>query len=452
MARRIILTIAAAVLSTILFAGAPDGQKYTVHIVKWYEDISSISAKYGVPEDVIITVNNLKDRKLKTRQELLVPTDEKYWPAASSSNGPDNDADGQEDPSQEAADTLSASPASKIRFALVMPLADANTDGNSMDFYSGALMAARALGNEGLDVEMDVRDLKAPGSLEEGFADDDFIIGPIQQNDMRVLLAKTDSLDVVVSPLDNRSGGTLGRGRRFFVQAGAPSESQWNEAFEWAKEIFGNCDTVKFVIITSDMDMAARREAENAARNAAVPYTVCTTGVQGEINGWELASNAPGSGHNAVILAITNEAVLNNAVRNAGILALQGNVTVFAGSRIRSYDTIPVENIHKGEIHALCPYYVDYSDRATGDFIHQFRALFNTEPSQFAFQGYDLVYYMVKSFAERGKNWKYLVCDGKTTDMLQTSFKIRRAANGVLTNCGMKRVVYGSDCRVRLSK
>lgn len=452
MTRRVLLIIAALLFSSVIFAGAADEDKYTVHVVKWYEDLAGISGKYGVPEDVIIAVNNLQDKKISTRQKLLIPTSEKYWPAASAALNGEDGMTGQDGPAAMESDTLSPLPTSIIRFALAMPLSGEKATNNNMDFYSGALMAVRALGNEGLDVELDVRDLGEALGPEEGFEKDDFIIGPIHNNDMKLLLEKVDSLSVVVSPLDNRAGNVLGAGHRFFVQAGASSESQWGEAFDWARDIFAIQDTVKYVIISSDLDKAVLREAENMAKKAGLAYSVCTVGVQGEITDWETTANPPGQGHNAVILAITNEAILNNAVRNTHILTLQGNVSVFAGSKIRSYETIPVENLHRVGIHALCPYYVDYEDATTLDFIHQYRALFNIEPSQFAFQGYDLVYFMVKSYAKYGRNWKYLIGQDDATDMLQTSFKIRRSANGVLTNCGMKRVLYGTDCRVRLSK
>lgn len=449
MTRRIILTIAAFVLSSMIYIIHADDGRYTVHIVKWYEDLSTISGRYGVPEDVIIAVNNLQDNKIKTRQELLIPTSEKYWPAASASvPGAITDEEGTI--AQEYADTLSPYPTTSIKFSLVMPLG--RKDANSLDFYSGALMAVRALGGEGLDIEFNVRDLNDAGGFENGLEGNDFIIGPIQNGDMKRLLEKVDEQAVVVSPLDNRSGKVLGTGRRSFVQAAATADSQYGEAFVWAKEIFGNQDTVKYVIISSALDKAALNDAENMARAAGISYSICKTGVQGEIENWEAVSNLPGSGHNAVILASNNEAVLNNALRNTDILALQGNVSVFALSRIRSYETIPVENLHKAGVRVLCPYYVNFDDGSTLDFIHRYRALFNTEPSQFAFQGYDLVYFMVKTYARYGRNWKYLITQDEAMDMLQTSFKLRRDSNGVLTNCGMKRVVYDTDCRVRLSK
>ena len=47
---------------------------YIIHTVKWFEDLDSISEKYGVPVDVIMQENGLTGRKLTRRQKLRIPT------------------------------------------------------------------------------------------------------------------------------------------------------------------------------------------------------------------------------------------------------------------------------------------------------------------------------------------------------------------------------------------
>ena len=46
---------------------------YTVHIVKWYEDLNSIARNYNVDPQDIIDLNGLKSSILKSRQELKIP-------------------------------------------------------------------------------------------------------------------------------------------------------------------------------------------------------------------------------------------------------------------------------------------------------------------------------------------------------------------------------------------
>ena len=47
--------------------------KYQKHTVKWYEDITDISARYGVTVEEIMALNNLESSKLSPRQTLLIP-------------------------------------------------------------------------------------------------------------------------------------------------------------------------------------------------------------------------------------------------------------------------------------------------------------------------------------------------------------------------------------------
>ena len=46
---------------------------YTVHTVKWYEDLNSIARNYNVDPQDIIDLNGLKSSILKSRQQLKIP-------------------------------------------------------------------------------------------------------------------------------------------------------------------------------------------------------------------------------------------------------------------------------------------------------------------------------------------------------------------------------------------
>lgn len=52
---------------------AEEDNKYVWYIVKWFDDLTSIAAKYGVSEEDIMKVNEMKDRRLKDRQRIKIP-------------------------------------------------------------------------------------------------------------------------------------------------------------------------------------------------------------------------------------------------------------------------------------------------------------------------------------------------------------------------------------------
>ena len=152
------------------------------------------------------------------------------------------------------------------------------------------------------------------------------------------------------------------------------------------------------------------------------------------------------SGVNRVIINSESEAFVNDAVRNlATLLYRKNNVVLYSPSRIRSFETIDAENLHNLNTRISTSYYVDYNSRATSDFLMKYRALYGTEPTQFAFQGYDLAYYFIGKKASLGKNWlKHLeICP--VEKMLQTDLQFRRCNDGGYTNKGVRRLIYKPD-------
>lgn len=451
--------ILAAVLMAVSFvtrAQDSTDKDFIEHKVKWYEDIETISKLYGVPEEVIVIINKLEDTTLHSRQILLIPKSEKQWPAAGTKVAEAEDV--QEavfdtDTVQVFATTV---PERKdtVNVGLLLPFInnDRSGNGNNMDFYSGVLMAVKQAGEEGINVNLNVFDFNRDEWMQSEIGENDFIIGPVRNDDIeKALVVIRDSIPVI-SPLDSKAA-RIARLDRRLVQAASSTAEQYREIAQWASEIGWHHSLARYIIVGSQSDTASLNAAVKAFEDKGLDFRFCTTGVQGEIDGWErTALPADGGGHNIAVLAIANEAILNNAVRNMSIYASEGNVTVLTGSRIRSYETIPEENIHKAEIHAVCPYYVDYTDAATLDFIHRYRSFFRNEPSQFSYQGYDLAYFMITSYSRNGKAWANTIADADKCDMLQTCIKFRKTENGALVNSGLRRIIYRQNYKVELEK
>ena len=92
-------------------------------------------------------------------------------------------------------------------------------------------------------------------------------------------------------------------------------------------------------------------------------------------------------------------------------------------------------------------YYINYSEQAVKDFLLKYRAIYNTEPSQFAFQGYDTAYYFINLCNRYGKDWiEYL--DSSEKSMLQSTFRFSKLGTGGYVNTGVRRIVYGPNWSV----
>ena len=99
-------------------------------------------------------------------------------------------------------------------------------------------------------------------------------------------------------------------------------------------------------------------------------------------------------------------------------------------------------------MHVSLTYYIDYEDQRVKDFLLKYRALFNTEPSQFAFQGYDIASYFMNLCSRYGNRWTEMIHKAPQA-MLQSTFKCRKdSIDGGFVNNGIRRIVYGEGWSV----
>ena len=97
-----------------------------------------------------------------------------------------------------------------------------------------------------------------------------------------------------------------------------------------------------------------------------------------------------------IVVASEQEAFASDVIRNMGVLKFNGyNIKVYCSNRVRNFETIEGVLLHEVNTHFSTNYYVDYSDKATKEFILGYRALFKTEPTPFAFHGYDTFLYFI---------------------------------------------------------
>ena len=136
----------------------------TPHDVKEFEDIESIAANYKVSVEDILKANNLKSRKLKTRQTLKIPASERIEKEEEAPVIPDQVTPETEPESQKSTivedivDLFTRK--NEVNAVLMLPLnAGGTPSGNNMDFYCGFLMGVRDLGEKGISTDLSVYDV-----------------------------------------------------------------------------------------------------------------------------------------------------------------------------------------------------------------------------------------------------------------------------------------------------
>ena len=436
---------------------------HKVHTVRWYETLKDIAAKYKVSEEAIMAINNLTDHKVKNRQKLIIPTQEYakliiptdsesvIVPTEENEAEVDLEIAFDEDKEEDSTTTITKR---KIQATVLLPIkaTGSSASKSNMDFYSGILIAARELGESGIDIDLNVYDIANGifGVTKRELESSDLIIGPVAAADINRVYSIAPGIKALVSPLDPKAEELTGKFSTM-VHAPAPRTVQYNDIAQWIKEDIMPGDKV---IVISEKEARKGDEGKimkaaiDSARIAYTPFSYSI--LEGRKIQEPLEANLTAEGINRVVIASDSEAFVNDVVRNLNLtIHNKFNVVLYAPAKIRTFETIEIENFHNTNLHASLTYYIDYNDAAVKTFIRKYRTLFNTEPTQFAFQGYDVARYFMGLCAKYGENW---MSTAEGASMLQSTFDLKPTTNGGYTNNGIRRIVDGQEYSVESYK
>ena len=443
---------------------------YTEHTVKWYEDIEDIARRYDVSVKDIMELNGLKSKKLSTRQVLKIPV-KTVAPApqpeaAEADDKPDevetvepenngNRVQAQEIEAPEVSDTdlLNLRSRDVVDFSLVLPLrATGNPSELNMDFYSGVLLALKDLEAEGLKVHAHVYDLTAGMPPVDALVKSDFVLGPVASRDLEAILQRVDGRVPVISPLDQKAS-SLSTFYRNFIQVPTAVDNQYDDLGQWVKEDAEDDDKIILITEKGAGSVTASVAIRSALARRELTYDILNYAiVEGRGIPAILTGTMTKEGTNRVVVASESEAFIGDVVRNLGIMLGKGyDIVMYAPSKVRTFDTIEGSAYHDASLHISTSYHADYSSDEVDRFIRAYRALFRTEPSQFAFQGYDTARYFIVRAARYGMAWPERLGHERSSG-LHTDFLFDSDGNGNHHNVAVRRIVFKKDYSTVLQK
>ena len=293
------------------------------------------------------------------------------------------------------------------------------------------------------------RDEIARGEVSKDELDkSDVVIGPVSTAELKRILEMDPK--AVVSPLDQKAA-VLAETFSDMIQAPVPLDIQYKDLIQWIDEDMQYSD--RFIVISEKggIPTDATLQMKAAADSSGLEFKHLEYSI---LEGRDISSSLEyimtESGSNRVYIASDSEAFVNDVVRNLNLMVYNKyQVVLYAPSRIRNYETIEVEHFHNTSLHISAGYYIDYNDPRVQEFLLKYRALYNTEPTQFAFQGYDLATYFIDLVSRYGENWSEMMPENEKK-MLQSTFRFRKAGNeGGYINNGVKRISYEEGWKVK---
>ena len=438
----------------------PTGE-YIEHKVKWFEDIDDIAKTYGVTVREIMDFNGLKSRKLTSRQIIRIPlmaSPGGEAKAAETTVATETPAEAEEilpaeDTTQTAVivgpkpEEMAEIPGGhNVEAALLLPI---NTNGKvsdaNMDFYCGALMALRSLEKEGVKAKVHIYDLYAGVPSLSDLGKCDFVLGPVSARDIEAILQRISGEVPLISPLDPKAA-SLGATYDKFIQAPTAVDRQYTDLAKWLSEEKGGSDRIILITEKNAKSTTASIAIRNAMAAENLTYEILNYAiVEGRGIPSILNTKMDKDVVNRVVVASESEAFMGDVMRNLGIMMGKGyQVVMYAPSKVRTFETIEGSTYHQASLHLCSPYFVDYRDDAVNHFVLSYRALYNTEPSQFALQGYDTVRYFISMASRFGQRWpEALKSNGGAG--LHTDFLFVPSGKDGYVNTAVRRVLYKKD-------
>lgn len=448
------------VLAVLLsFAVLSASAQVVEHRVKWYETIGTISAKYGVPADTILHLNGLSIEEVKARTVLQIPlgaitagTDGEQETDTSAIN-PDIDSITVEEFQK-----ITYSAENPLKVSLVLPFRASGDHSatNYLDFYSGALVALAKMKSEGVSVRLNVFDSEAyPGGAifsDSDFMDSDLIIGPVMKNELKAYADFAGEHNIpIVSPMD-QAAGQLADGNPYFFQVPVSGAQQ---LFNMANSLYA-ADGEK-IMVFFDSSMKEQKYLDEVLSNldsCGVTYSKYGYGLLSGRNLSERLSNVMSTNvRYKAVVASEDDAFAPDVVRNMRVMKMFSvPVELYCSNRVRNFESIDPETLYELSAHVYAPYFIDYNNGDVKEFLLKYRGLFNTEPTPFAFQGYDIFTFFITNLYALGSDFMKQVPEIRM-ELLQCNMQFTREdEKSGWHNCATRDIIYNEDLTISVER
>lgn len=377
-----------------------DESKFVRHQVVSGENYYQLKLKYGVEEEELLKVNPELKEGLKAGMSILVPkkdtsADQKDLPAPKIFQGTNN----------------------VLNIGLYLPISAAVTDSlkptartlSFLAFYQGALMAVDQLTRNGLKAKLYVYDTEKLGSTVETlvkkpeFLSLDLVVGPVYPEFQKTVSELTAKNRIpMVSPLSpedkylksNPYYFQVNPVRKIRVEATANYVAK-----EFAKEkiIFLETENGSTETRIIREKIASKIGKQGPVKEQQFPaYNIWTKGNEGLEP--QLQADKP----NILVMAETNEVNVSIAMNRLALLSKKYPLVLVGIQEFLRMQSIEIENLHNVNLRFLTTSFVDYNLPATLTFVENFKNEFGTEPSLFAFQGYDVIHFFLSALHKNG--------------------------------------------------
>lgn len=304
-------------------------------------------------------------------------------------------------------------------------------------FYEGALLALDTLKKQGYNINVTVYDTEKDTALTKSVLANlngkptDLIIGPVFGNTFRVASQYARQHNIpIVSPLSSAIEELNGNPQAMLINT--PLQYR----IEAASLYFAQDKSSNFIMVHdgSAKDLEIMDMYKKVLLPSISTGAVFADGVFKEINfnakgikGVQEALSA--SEKNIVIIPSQSEGFVNNVVTQLFQYQKRYNINIAGLSQWEQYDNLELDYLFGMNFRFGTGNYIDYNTAEVRDFIKTYRDNFNTEPSKYAFQAYDIMNFYARVLI-RYPQFTCECIDAFHYSGLQTSFRMAKLDGG----------------------
>ena len=403
---------------------ADDKGEYYYHKVTQGETLASISQKLGITADVIMKNNpGLDQANLKPGQLLRIPGAPKEIIEVKKDDSPVVNTPDKKDlpPVQLNSEENNFNVALFLPFYLSYTpyietekikkgLADFPKDSKiAVEFYQGAMMALDSLKRSGISVKLSVYDTGADssGSFDVNRFPElkkmDLLIGPLYTTHFIALskFAKENNIPIV-SPLSQNNKILLGNTNVSKATPSVMTQVEQSAAYIGKKWFDQN---ILLMASVGPKDNSyyntMKMMVNNSKKDHHLEDSVITVSTLKNIT-----DNLKSDKVNVIVIMNSTPAfvtdILSKLSKMKDDTKGRDSIVVFGMSSWTGIESIDMEYLSNLNVFLPVNNFTGYDDPDVARFIHRYRAANNTEPSEYVYQGFDVMYYYVSAMKAVG--------------------------------------------------
>jgi ABC-type branched-subunit amino acid transport system substrate-binding protein len=338
-----------------------------------------------------------------------------------------------------------------------------------VEMYEGILLAADTLRSLGLNINLNVYDIKSDtieitrlirsGKLSKM----DLIIGPVYSHNLSKVSEYAHNLGIpVVSPVPLFNNSALTNNPTLFMANSSLEIAQKKLAKKISEYYDHNIVFIHTDSTGADEDVKRFKNLIFTELSYKIPYEEIKFKEflfysramfnNDSIN--RLSHTLSEQSKNVIIIASEEASVISEIVDDVNALARRFDIKLLGYPVIRDLDRLDQKELFDMDILVFSPYWIDYSKTNVKHFNSNFRKIFHTQPLEksYAWQGYDITFYFLSGLAMHGK--KFIEHpEMHWPDLLQTEFDFKRKnAGDGFENQKLFMVRYSKDYEVKLAE